>query len=98
MRTRQADTRLPSRPWSFLPSRDDHCPGRRVLRSTVMHPGALVGGKYRLTRFLGEGAMGSVWAAVQLETQQQVAVKLIAGPEILAEELRSRLLREAQAC
>ncbi len=63
-----------------------------------MHPGAIVGGKYRLDRFIGEGAMGAVWAAVHLETHQPVAVKVVAGPEGLADELCSRLLREARAC
>jgi serine/threonine-protein kinase len=63
-----------------------------------MHPGAIVGGKYRLVRFLGEGAMGSVWEAVHVQNGRSVAVKLISGPEVLAGELRSRLLREAQAC
>ena len=63
-----------------------------------MHPGAIVGGKYRLDRFIGEGAMGAVWAAVHLETHQPVAVKVVAGPEGLADELCSRLVREARAC
>ncbi|MFO0589019.1 MAG: serine/threonine-protein kinase [Polyangiaceae bacterium] len=63
-----------------------------------MHPGAIVGGKYRLDRLIGEGAMGAVWAAIHVETQQPVAVKVVAGPEQLADELCSRLLREARAC
>jgi serine/threonine protein kinase len=69
-----------------------------MLRCGAMHPGAIVGGKYRLDRFIGEGAMGAVWAAVHLETHQPVAVKVVAGPEGLADELCSRLVREARAC
>jgi len=63
-----------------------------------MHSGAIVGGKYRLDRLIGEGAMGAVWAAVHRETHQPVAVKVVSGPEVLADELCSRLLREARAC
>ncbi len=57
--------------------------------------GALVAGKYRLQRLLGEGAMGVVWSARNELTSGQVALKLIVAP---GAELRLRLLREAQAC
>jgi serine/threonine protein kinase len=52
-------------------------------------------GKYRLTRPLGSGAMGVVWAAVNEDTQREVALKLLRSPD---PELRRRLLREAKAC
>jgi serine/threonine protein kinase len=57
--------------------------------------GALIAGKYRLQRLLGEGAMGVVWSARNELTSGQVALKLIVVP---GAELRLRLLREAQAC
>ena len=57
--------------------------------------GALVAGKYRLLKQLGEGAMGVVWSARNEHTSGQVALKLILGP---GPDLRLRLLREAQAC
>ncbi len=57
--------------------------------------GALVAGKYRLLRQLGEGAMGVVWSARNEQTLGQVALKLILGS---GPELRLQLLREAQAC
>jgi serine/threonine-protein kinase len=50
--------------------------------------------KYRLTRPLGEGAMGVVWAAVNEDTQREVALKLLQSPD---PEQRQRLLREAVA-
>ena len=56
--------------------------------------GALLAGKYRLTRPLGEGAMGSVWAAINEATAREVALKLIIRPE---PEFRLRLQREARA-
>ena len=58
-------------------------------------PGILVGGKYRLRRKVGEGAMGVVWAATNETTVRDVALKLIVRPE---PEMRQRLLREAKAC
>ncbi|WP_437648879.1 serine/threonine-protein kinase [Sorangium sp. So ce362] len=58
-------------------------------------PGALVCGKYRLLRRIGEGTMGVVWAAHNEATSREVALKLLARPD---PELRVRLLREARAC
>jgi serine/threonine protein kinase len=63
--------------------------------TATLAQGALVAGKYRLLRQLGEGAMGVVWSARNEQTLGQVALKLIVGPE---PELRLQLLREAQAC
>ncbi len=55
----------------------------------------LIGGKYRLLKQIGEGAMGVVSSAVNTATGGQVAIKLILRSE---PELRQRLIREAQAC
>jgi serine/threonine-protein kinase len=60
-----------------------------------MAAGSLIGGKYRLTRKIGEGAMGVVWAAVNELTAREVAIKLISKSTA---DLRLRLLREAKAC
>lgn len=60
-----------------------------------MKAGSLIEGKYRLTRVIGEGAMGVVWEALHEGTSRQVAIKLILRP---TEELRHRLIREAKAC
>ncbi|MDC0747417.1 serine/threonine-protein kinase [Polyangium mundeleinium] len=59
-----------------------------------MKAGDLVGGKYRLARRLGQGAMGVVWEAVHEMTSRRVAVKLIVNA---TDNLRRRLLREARA-
>ncbi|MCK6587589.1 MAG: serine/threonine protein kinase [Polyangiaceae bacterium] len=53
-------------------------------------------GKYRLLYRIGEGAMGVVWAAINLHTGREVAVKLITSAAD-QEQLRHRLLREARA-
>ncbi|EYF00352.1 serine/threonine-protein kinase [Chondromyces apiculatus] len=57
--------------------------------------GSLVAKRYRLTRQIGEGAMGAVWAAVDEVTTREVALKLLLRPD---PEHRHRLLREARAC
>ncbi|XYH93830.1 serine/threonine protein kinase [Sorangium sp. So ce1128] len=41
--------------------------------------GQIVDRKYQLTRLIGEGGMGCVYEARQLDTGEQVAVKLISG-------------------
>ncbi|WP_437488210.1 serine/threonine-protein kinase [Sorangium sp. So ce1014] len=58
-------------------------------------PGMLLARKYRLSRKIGQGAMGVVWAARNEATGREVALKVIARPDPL---LRKRLLREAQSC
>ena len=57
--------------------------------------GDVVAGKYRLERVLGEGGMGTVWAARNTALDALVAVKLIAGTD--RETLSARLLKEARA-
>lgn len=56
--------------------------------------GSVIGGRYHITRQIGEGAMGSVWAATNNKTNREVAIKLIVRS---TEELKLRLQREAQA-
>jgi serine/threonine-protein kinase len=59
-----------------------------------MNAGDRIGGKYRLLRQLGTGAMGVVWEATNEATSRRVAIKLISQK---SEDLRYRLLREARA-
>ena len=63
-----------------------------------MQAGTVIAGKYRLSRRLGQGAMGVVWAAINELTERQVALKLIPKWGEENEEVRRRLLREARAC
>lgn len=59
-------------------------------------PGAILAGKYRIGRHLGDGAMGSVWEAINVRTQRRFALKLLRS-ELATGEARERMLREAHA-
>lgn len=57
--------------------------------------GERLGGKFRLVREIGTGAMASVWEAVQEETSKPVAIKLMNRS---SDDLRQRFFREARIC
>ncbi len=61
-------------------------------------PGAVIGGKLRLIRPLGQGGMGVVWAARHLTLETDVAVKLIRPERAAADPATiARFEREARA-
>ncbi|MES1178244.1 MAG: serine/threonine-protein kinase [Myxococcales bacterium] len=68
----------------------------RGLPSTIRE-GEILGGKYRLEKEIGRGAMGTVWSAVHLTLGQRVAIKLIAAEHAQAIEARQRFSTEAKA-
>lgn len=73
-------------------------PGRAKGKSpvvSVLQAGALVAGRFRLERLLGEGGMAAVWAAQHEVTQRHVAIKVLKGPA--HPELIQRFIREARA-
>ncbi len=51
---------------------------------------------YEVTGHLGQGGMGTVWRAVQLSTQRQVALKLLARGAFAAEKALARFEREVE--
>src|SRR5690606_12072036 len=57
----------------------------------------LVADKYRLTRLLGRGGMGSVWEGVHTTLGTRVAVKFIEAEYVESREARSRFENEAHA-
>jgi serine/threonine-protein kinase len=59
-------------------------------------PGALLGGRYRLERRLGNGGMGTVWAALHVGTDRQVALKVLRRDRGATSAERLRFLREAR--
>jgi eukaryotic-like serine/threonine-protein kinase len=60
-------------------------------------PGALIAGRYKLLQQIGEGGMGTVWMAEQLEPiRRQVALKLI-KPGMNSAQVIARFEAERQA-
>jgi hypothetical protein len=65
--------------------------------SPLVTAGAMVGGKYRLDALIGEGGMGSVWAATHLGLNQAVAIKFISREFVRSAEALRRFDAEAKA-
>ncbi|WP_437578057.1 serine/threonine protein kinase [Sorangium sp. So ce887] len=67
----------------------------KLKAHTPAGAGVAINGKYKLVEKIGEGAMGSVWSAINLATGREVALKRMIRAE---PELRVRLEREARSC
>ena len=63
---------------------------------TPYRVGDVIAGKYRLEALLGEGGMGTVWRAINLQLEAPVALKLIRN-ELDRTSLARRLKQEARA-
>jgi eukaryotic-like serine/threonine-protein kinase len=62
-----------------------------------MQSGAVLGGKYRVERVLGEGGMGRVVAALHEQLGQRVAIKYLLPEALSHPDVTARFMREARA-
>jgi serine/threonine protein kinase len=70
-------------------------PSHSHLETEECAPGALLGGKYRLDRLVGEGGMANIWLARNELLDLPVALKIVRR-EIRGTEAAARLLTEAR--
>src|SRR6185436_10173649 len=61
-----------------------------------LQPGDLIADKYRIDSLLGEGGMGSVYAATNQLTGRGIALKLLRAELSVSQQYLERLLREAR--
>ncbi|MFT3775597.1 MAG: serine/threonine-protein kinase [Minicystis sp.] len=64
----------------------------------MLSAGNLIGGRYRLVRLLGEGGMGTVWAAINEAFGREVAVKVMLREVASDPTALERFLTEARIC
>ncbi|MEO2090442.1 MAG: serine/threonine-protein kinase [Gemmataceae bacterium] len=68
----------PAATGTFAPADPDPDPARTVTHHPTDAPGQVLAGRYKLAEPIGEGGMGTVWMAQQVEpVKRAVAVKLI---------------------
>jgi serine/threonine-protein kinase len=58
---------------------------------------SIVAGKYRVTRIVGRGGMGSVWEGVHTSLNTRVAIKFIDVEHASSKEAQNRFINEARA-
>src|SRR6202161_3133998 len=67
------------------------------MASSALEAGAVIAGKYRVVRTLGEGGMGVVYETLHLRLQQHVAIKMLLPSLAVDTEHVERFEREARA-
>src|SRR5579864_4044717 len=70
------------------PDRDSAPPPASTFGSPILPPGMVIGNRYEILQILGEGGMGAVYKAKDLELNRVIAIKVIrpelaSNPEIL---------------
>jgi serine/threonine-protein kinase len=64
----------------------------------MLQPGQVIGGLYRLERAIGHGAFATVWAATNTQSDESVAVKILADAPARRPTVVARFLKEAKIC
>jgi serine/threonine protein kinase len=70
---------------------------RGTLGDGLPEPGDVLAGKYRITRLLGRGGMGAVFAAQHEMLGEEVAIKLMLAEAMRGPEAVKRFVNEARA-
>ncbi len=68
-----------------------------AIQGTLPKPGEVIDDKFKIEESLGQGGMGAVYAAVNLMTERQVALKWLLPGVAGKPEALQRFLREARA-
>jgi serine/threonine-protein kinase len=64
---------------------------------TAIQPGAIIEGKYRVVRHIGEGGMGTVFEGENVRIERRVAIKVLNAEVASTPEFLARFDREARA-
>ena len=64
---------------------------------TAIEPGAVIDGKYRVVRRIGEGGMGTVFEGENIRIERRVAIKVLHEHVASSPEFAQRFEREARA-
>jgi tetratricopeptide (TPR) repeat protein/tRNA A-37 threonylcarbamoyl transferase component Bud32/TolB-like protein len=75
---------------------DAPAPPRRKEDEPAFSPGAMIGGRYRVVRFIARGGMGEVYEVDDLELRERVALKTIRAEVARDEVTIERFRREIQ--
>src|SRR4051812_25154447 len=76
-------------PWRLVPY--------GTVAGPAFQPGDLIGGRYRLIRVIGAGAMGAVWSARNESTDRDFALKLMLPEAAKNPVALQRFFQEAKA-
>ncbi|MBX3189474.1 MAG: serine/threonine protein kinase [Labilithrix sp.] len=63
----------------------------------MLNPGSILGGRYQIIRTLGQGGMGEVYEATQMQLARRVALKTVRSDLAARPELLARFRREAES-
>src|SRR5208282_6584537 len=67
---------------------------RNFSRSSAFQPGQILTQRYRIVRFIGQGGMGEVYEAEDLELRERVALKTILAEAGADQQALERFKRE----